>query len=159
MRDSQRSAVYEAETLVRTMFDRADERGLRTVEVLGSTITLPVERKFGSVESVQDYCDRVLRLNWVCETWPRAHVPVSVRSRAGNTAAHYSDDVIAVPDDRGGRWAMRELVVLHELAHHLDDEGKAPHGPEFVDRYLTLVSEIVGPEAAFVFQAFGPVRG
>ena len=57
MRDTQRSAVYEAETLVRTMFDRADQRGLRSVEVMGSTITLPVERKFGSVESVQAYCD------------------------------------------------------------------------------------------------------
>ncbi len=44
MRDSQRSAVYDAEGLVRIMFDRADERGLRTMEVLGSTITLPAQK-------------------------------------------------------------------------------------------------------------------
>lgn len=112
MRDTQRSAVYEAETLVRTMFDRADQRGLRSVEVMGSTITLPVERKFGSVESVQAYCDQLLGLNWVRETWTRATIPVSVRSRAGNAAAHYSNDVIAVPDDRDGRWALREFVVF-----------------------------------------------
>ena len=112
MRDTQRNAVYEAETLVRTMFDRADERGLRSVEVMGSTITLPVERKFGSVESVQAYCDQLLGLNWVLATWPRATIPVSVRSRAGNAAAHYSNDVIAVPDDRDGRWALREFVVF-----------------------------------------------
>lgn len=155
MRDTQRSAVYEAETLVRTMFDRADERGLRSVEVMGSTITLPVERKFGSVESVQAYCDQLLGLNWIRETWPRATVSVSVRSRAGNAAAHYSNDVIAVPDDRDGRWALREFVVLHELAHHLGDptSDEASHGPEFVDRYTNLVGEIVGPEAAFVLRA------
>ncbi|MFE5878583.1 TIGR04338 family metallohydrolase [Rhodococcus sp. NPDC056506] len=155
MRDTQRSAVYEAETLVRTMFDRADERGLRSVEVMGSTFTLPVERKFGSVESVQTYCDQLLGLNWVRETWPRATVSVSVRSRAGNAAAHYSNDVIAVPDDRDGRWALREFVVLHELAHHLGDPAsdEASHGPEFVDRYTNLVGEIIGPEAAFVLRA------
>ncbi|MGC0366655.1 putative metallohydrolase (TIGR04338 family) [Rhodococcus sp. 27YEA15] len=156
MRDTQRSAVYEAETLVRTMFDRADERGLRSLEILGSTVTLPVERKFGSVESVQTYCDRALTLNWIRETWPRASIPVSVRSRAGNAAAHYSNDVIAVPDDRNGRWALRELVVLHELAHHLGDPvagDEASHGPEFVDRYLSLVGEIIGPEAAFALRA------
>ncbi|OYD67333.1 TIGR04338 family metallohydrolase [Rhodococcus sp. OK302] len=153
MRDSQRSAVYDAETLVRSMFDRADERNLRTVEILGSSVTLPVERKFGSVESVQAYCDQALKLNWVAETCPRASVSVSVRSRAGNTAAHYSNDVIAVPIDRDGRWAMRELVVLHELAHHLGDNDEAAHGAAFVDRYLTLVGEIIGPEAAFVLRA------
>ncbi|NMD63144.1 TIGR04338 family metallohydrolase [Rhodococcus sp. ACPA4] len=155
MRDKQQSAVYEAETLVRTMFDRADQRGTRSVEVLGSTITLPVERKFGSVESVRTYCEQVLALNWVGETWPRATVSVMVRARAGNTAAHYSNDTIAVPEDRDGRWALRELVVLHELAHHLGnpDSDEASHGPEFVDRYLTLVDEIIGPEAAFVLRA------
>ena len=153
MRDSQRGAVYEAEGLVRTMFDRAEERGLRTVEVHGSTITLPVERKFGSVESVQDYCDRVLALNWARATWPRASVPVIVRARAGNRAAHYTQDTIAVPVDRDGRWALRELVILHELAHHLDEGGGPSHGAEFVDRYLTLVGGVVGPEAVFVLRA------
>lgn len=146
--------MYDAEQLVRTIFDRAEERGLRTVEVLGSAITLPVERKFGSVASVQDYCDRVLALRWVRAVWSRAQVPVAVRARAGNTAAHYAADTIAVPVDRAGRWALRELVVLHELAHHLGDEDGGPaHGAEFTGRYLALVGEIIGPEAAFVLRA------
>lgn len=157
MRDTQRGALYEAETLVRTMFDRADERGLRSLEVMGSTITLPIERKFGSVDAVQRYCDQVLRLNWVRETWPRATVSVTVRARAGAAAAHYQDDTIAVPASREGRWALRELVVLHELAHHLGDlvpsSDEASHGPEFAARYLTLTGEIIGPEAAFVLRA------
>lgn len=153
MRDGQRAGVYDAEALVRTMFDRAEQRGLRTVEVHGSTVTLPVERKFGSVASVQDYCDRVLALNWARAAWPRAGVPVTVRARAGNTAAHYADDTIAVPVDRDGRWALRELVVLHELAHHLGEATEAGHGPAFVDRHLTLVGEVIGPEAAFVLRS------
>ncbi|MBF6328926.1 TIGR04338 family metallohydrolase [Nocardia transvalensis] len=156
-RDGQRAKVYDAEGLVRRMFDRADEYGVRTVELHGSQITLPVERRFASVESVQGYADRVLALNWVRAQWDRARVPVTVRARAGATAAHYESEraVLAVPlHARGTAWALRELVILHELAHHLEPTGAdlAPHGPEFCTRYLDLVDGIVGPEAALVLR-------
>lgn len=123
----------------------------------GSRLTLPVERKFASVESVQRYCDRVLALGWVRTNWPRASVPIRVRARAGTTAAHYETEgaVLAVPlHFRGAAWALRELVVLHELAHHLAPRScdLAPHGPEFCTRYLELVEGVVGPEAAFVLR-------
>lgn len=167
LRDTQRTAVYEAESLVRTMFDRADERGLRVVELAGSQLTLPVERRFASLESVQAYVDAVLALNWVRARWPRASVRARVRARAGNSAAHYESDcaTIALPEHHANTaWAFRELVVLHELAHHLDpsdpdDPAEAPHGPAFVDRFLTLVDEIVGPEAAFALRACGIAAG
>lgn len=158
-RDSQRSRVYEAETLVRTMFDRADERGLRTVDVAGSTLTLPIERRFASIESVQTYVDSVMCLNWVRRQWPTANA-VHVRERAGSTASHYERDTrtIAVPLHRQNQaWALRELVVLHELAHHLGggdngtDDGPA-HSGAFVDRFITLVTEIVGHEAGFLLR-------
>lgn len=162
MRDSRRSSVYDAEQLVRAVFDRADEFGRRTVEIHGSSLTLPVERKFASVESVQAYCDRVLRLNWVAGRWERAAEPVRVRARAGTTAAHYESGsgVLAVPvrgarSARGGApWALRELVVLHELAHHLEPrpEAVAAHGPEFCGRYVELVEGILGPEAGFLLR-------
>ncbi|EME66538.1 hypothetical protein G352_04310 [Rhodococcus ruber BKS 20-38] len=163
LRDTHRTAVYEAESLVRTMFDRADERGLRVVELAGSQVTLPVERRFASLESVQAYVDAVLALNWVRARWPRASVRARVRARAGNSAAHYESDcaTIALPEHHANTaWAFRELVVLHELAHHLDpsdpdDPTEPPHGPAFVDRFLTLVGEIVGPEAAFALRACG----
>lgn len=163
LRDSRRSAVYEAESIVRRMIDRADERGLRTVEVAGSHVTLPVERRFASIESVQEYVDAVLALDWVRARWERASVRVRVRARAGNAAAHYERDsaTIAVPEHRRNTaWAFRELVILHELAHHLDpqdpdDATEAAHGPAFVDRFLTLAGEIVGPEVAFVLRASG----
>ncbi|GAA2008952.1 putative metallohydrolase (TIGR04338 family) [Nakamurella flavida] len=154
-RDTQRSRVYEAEQLVRTMFDRAAD-GAPAVQIAGSTLTLPVERRFASLESVRTYLSAVQALGWVRETWPRATVPVSVRERAGAQRAHYerAGAVIALPTHRGNRaWALRELVLLHELAHHLapaDDEEA--HGPAFVDRMLTLVDGVVGPEAALVLR-------
>lgn len=155
-RDSQRSAVYDAEQLVRRSFDRADEFGHRVVEVFGSQLTLPVERRFGSVASVADYVARVLALNWVRAGWERAGVPVTVRARRGAAAAHYERDgaVLAVPPPALGRsWALRELVILHELAHHLAPEAEVPHGPGFCARYLELVDGVVGPEAALLLRS------
>ncbi|MFC9788026.1 TIGR04338 family metallohydrolase [Rhodococcus sp. NPDC127528] len=156
-RDGQRSRVYEAESVVRRIFDRADAGVGRQVELFGSRITLPTERKFASAESVRDYADRVLALNWVRARWPEAANPITVRVRAGTTAVHYEPDTatLAIPvHRRDAAWALRELVVLHELAHHLEPAGAelAPHGPEFVGRYLTLVEEILGGEAAFVLR-------
>ncbi|MFC9433496.1 TIGR04338 family metallohydrolase [Nocardia sp. NPDC057030] len=158
VRDTQRAKVYDAEQLVRGMFDRADEHGSRTVELYGSHLTLPIERRFASVESVQSYADKVLALNWVRGQWDRAGTAVRVRSRAGTTAAHYEaeDAVLAVPLHTGSRaWALRELVILHELAHHLEANAGAvaPHGPEFCSRYLELVDGVIGPEAALVLRA------
>ncbi|MEC3914303.1 TIGR04338 family metallohydrolase [Nocardia sp. CDC160] len=157
VRDAQRSQVYDAEGLVRGMFDRADEFGARTVELHGSHLTLPIERRFASVESVQTYVDRVLALNWVLAQWDRAKVAVTVRTRSGAKAAHYESDgaVLAVPLHTGGTaWALRELVILHELAHHLEPElaDVAPHGPEFCARYLELVDGVIGPEAALLLR-------
>ncbi|MFC9996552.1 TIGR04338 family metallohydrolase [Nocardia sp. NPDC127526] len=165
-RDSQRSRVYDAEQLVRRMFDRADEFGARTIEMHGSNLTLPIERRFGSVESVQTYVDRVLALNWVRAHWDRAAEPVTVRARAGAEAAHYEVEgaVLAVPlrsvnrpdsvVHRRNAWALRELVILHELAHHLEPARSetAAHGPEFCARYLDLVDGIIGPEAALLLR-------
>ncbi|MFI9507109.1 TIGR04338 family metallohydrolase [Nocardia sp. NPDC052566] len=157
VRDGQRAKVYDAEQLVRGVFDRADEHGNRTVELYGSQLTLPIERRFASVASVQSYADKVLALNWVRAQWDRASTPVRVRSRAGASAAHYesADAVLAVPLHAGGTaWALRELVVLHELTHHFEPTpgAVAPHGPEFCSRYLELVDGIIGPEAALLLR-------
>jgi putative metallohydrolase (TIGR04338 family) len=79
---------------------------------------------------------------------------VRVRARAGAARAEYefATHTIAVPPHRvGGRWAMRELVVLHELAHHL--AGEAGHGPVFVARLVHLVEELIGPEAGFLLRS------
>lgn len=146
-RDTQRAKVYAAEEFVRTLFDRAAERGNRVVEFFGTQLTLPPEGRFGSVAAVQRYVDEVL-----------AHVgadhPLRVRARSGVTAAHYErfDDTatIAVPDRRS-TWALRELVVLHEIAHHLSD-AEPPHGPEFITTFCGLAEAVMGPEVAHVLR-------
>lgn len=153
-RDAQRSRVYEAEHLVHRIFDRAVE--FPVVEVAGSHLTLPVERKFAAIADIQRYVDAVLALRWIGEAWPRrAAVPVTVQERTGAAQATYLRDrcVMAVPAHRSGSaWALRELVILHELAHHLADDREPHHGPGFVDRLITLVDGIVGPEAALLIR-------
>ncbi|MGW5453594.1 TIGR04338 family metallohydrolase [Nocardia sp. NPDC003979] len=156
-RDTQRARVYDAEQLVRGVFDRAEEFGHRTVDIYGSQVTLPVERRFASVESVQSYVDKVLALNWVRARWDRAVISVRVRARAGTAAAHYerAAAVLAVPLHTGATaWALRELVVLHELAHHLaPTPDEVSHGPEFCTRYAELADGVIGPEAALLIRA------
>ncbi|HEV7855115.1 MAG TPA: TIGR04338 family metallohydrolase [Mycobacterium sp.] len=152
-RDTQRSKVYAAEEFVRTLFDRAGERGNRTIEFFGTNLTLPPEARFSSAETVQRYVDDVLALQSVRARWPDAG-PLSTRRRRGTTAAHYERDeggaAIAVPERRA-TWALRELVVLHELAHHLCD-ADPPHGPQFVATYCELAEAVMGPEVAHVLR-------
>ena len=51
--------------------------------------------------------------------------------------------------ERRTTWALRELVVLHEVAHHLCDSDP-PHGPEFVATFCELAAAVMGPEVAHV---------
>ncbi|MGH3524638.1 MAG: TIGR04338 family metallohydrolase, partial [Mycobacterium sp.] len=153
-RDAQRSKVYAAEEFVRTLFDRVAEHGSGSVEFFGAQLTLPPEARFGSVATVQRYIDDVLALPAVRQRWPTIG-PLSVRARRAATAAHYENrdgaGIIAVPDRRGADWAMRELVVLHEIAHHLCD-AKPPHGPQFVETFCTLAEVVMGPELGYVLR-------
>ena len=102
---------------------------------------------------MQAYVDSVLNHPGVQAHWPTAR-PVAVRPRRGRTAAHYErhegDAVIAVPARRD-RWALRELVVLHEVAHHLCD-ATPPHGPEFVGAFCELAGLVMGPEVEHILR-------
>jgi putative metallohydrolase (TIGR04338 family) len=153
-RDSQRAKVYAAEEFVRTLFDRAAEHGSRSVEFFGAQLTLPPEARFGSVPSVQRYVDDVLALPAVRRRWPSV-APLMVRARRASTAAHYENrdgkGIIAVPDLATADWAMRELVVLHEIAHHLCD-AQPPHGPQYVATLCTLAELVMGPEVGHVLR-------
>ena len=122
-------------------------------------LTLPVERRFGVLDAVQDYVDGVLALGWVRPNGRAPPCRCGSGSGPATSQAHYerADAVIAVPGHRANRaWALRELVVLHELAHHLADDSadraEPPHGGEFVDRLLILVDGLLGPEAALLLR-------
>uniref|UniRef100_A0AAU3I9D6 TIGR04338 family metallohydrolase n=1 Tax=Streptomyces sp. NBC_01393 TaxID=2903851 RepID=A0AAU3I9D6_9ACTN len=151
MRDNQKTRVYKAEHLVGDVLNTVARTDARTFDFYGSTLVLPDERKFGDIVGVQRYVDQVLALNWVRDTWPTlAAQPVKVRTRRGAAKAEYRPGVISVPDHQQSiSWAMRELVVLHELAHHLARGGEA-HGAQFVSTYLHLVNELVGHEVGLL---------
>jgi putative metallohydrolase (TIGR04338 family) len=152
-RDSQRAKVYAAEEFVRTLFDRAAAHGNRSLDFFGTNVTLPPEGKFATVDSVQRYVDDVLAHPAVRDRWAGLQ-PVTVRGRRGERAAHYEwtpdTSTIAVPD-RETTWALRELVVLHELAHHVA-QADPPHGPEFVATFCELASAVMGAEVGYVLR-------
>lgn len=153
-RDSQRAKVYAAEEFVRTVLDRVAEHGSPAVEFFGTQLTLPPEARFGSVASVQRYVDQVLGLPAVRQRWPDV-APLSVRARRAATAAHYENrdgiGIIAVPDRDTADWALRELVVLHEMAHHLS-QAQPPHGPQFVETITALAELVMGSEVGYVLR-------
>jgi putative metallohydrolase (TIGR04338 family) len=154
VRDSQRAKVYAAEEFVRTLFDRAAEHGSSSVEFFGTQLTLPPEARFGSLDAVQRYVDDVLALPAMRGQWGEV-APLRVRARRASTAAHYENrdgtGVIAVPDHNDADWAMRELVVLHEIAHHLCNE-QPPHGSQYVTTLCTLAETVMGPEVGHVLR-------
>jgi len=79
--------------------------------------------------------------------------PVEVRAFRGWTKAVYRDGMILLPErERGGAWALRGLVVVHELAHHLNTgvDGAIidSHGAGFRATMLRLLEDIGWVEIA-----------
>lgn len=153
MTDFQKSKVYGAEQHLARLLESARVNQVRTIEAYGSTLTLPDEVRFGDLESIQRYVDNVLGLAWVRRTWPvLAAQRVTVRRRKGESKAHYWRLVREIAIPTSTRWAMREIVLLHEIAHHLTPED-CGHGEEFVGTFLLLVREIIGPEVGLLLLA------
>lgn len=147
--------VYGAEDTLMFLLDNGG-----TASIHGSTITIPVERRFGDVQGVRRYLDEVRR-----RPWGHPDVPApAVRVRKGHAKAHWSNGVIALPDGIGEKgWAMREVVVLHEYAHHVvwHLHRVTGHGAQFQQVYLDLLDQAIGPEAGFLLRAglAGPASG
>jgi putative metallohydrolase (TIGR04338 family) len=148
-RDSQRARVYAAEEAWALHLDAA-RRGARKAVVGGSTLTLPEELRFGTLEAAQRYAEHHV------EALPA----VVLRTRKGQGAAHYSppDDVALPVPPYGEPWALRESVLLHELAHHVafhthgSADGGLLHGPSYTACMLDLVARALGEEAAFALR-------
>jgi len=142
--DFQRQRVYDAEGVLRQIYDWAVQNANPAVSIAGVPLVLPPEVKFASVASVQSYCDRATQLIGT--------TPVTVRARKGAAKAHYepATRTIAVPEHREGNWAMRELVVLHELAHHV--APGAQHGPAFASAFIDVLSTVMGPSAGLALR-------
>lgn len=136
-------AVYQGEWSVQQMLKwRACNEIPIPTKIAGSTILLPLERKFGDLESIRSYLEWVCQLPSVVE---RYHPTIPrLRERRGQTKAHYSHGEIALPD---AKWALCETVVLHEFAHHLDRDTRVEdHGPTFRRCLLDLIEAAMGAE-------------
>ncbi len=147
-RDTERTSVYRAEDLYARMCERAHPPMGPPVltDLAGSQVLLPAERRFGDLDSLQRFVDVVLPA--ACELWQVHLPPVQVRWRKGAAKAHWEPpSTIALAEDQA--W-LREFIVLHELAHHIDHHtrGKQPapaHGTSFRTALCRLHTLATGP--------------
>lgn len=139
MTDRHRQAVYRAEDQWSSLIDRGG-----TVDFFGSTLQAPVQLRFGRLEEVTTYVDRA------CTDY--GITAPTVRHRKGGTRAHYEAGVIAIPTNEP--WAMRESVVLHEIAHHVcvSSAGSTEHDEHFTSAMLDLVRTRLGFEAELLLR-------
>jgi putative metallohydrolase (TIGR04338 family) len=157
-RDAQRARVYRAEDGWAARLD-ASRRGAALATVAGSALVLPSELRFGALAAAASYADHVLARPPILALAGRLPPP-ELRPRRGQRAAHWeSPGVIALPVPRHGEpWALRETVLLHELAHHVGETTglTVGHGAPFPALMLLLVRAALGEEAAFALQvAYG----
>lgn len=152
-RDAQRSRVYRAEDAWAARLDAA-RRGAPRAVVAGSSVLLPAERRFGTLAAAQGWCAAVLDLPEVGALGDLP--PPELRVRRGAHKAHWEPPgTIALPVPQHGEpWALRETVLLHELAHHLGAATglSCGHGPPFPALVLLLVRAVLGEEAAFALR-------
>lgn len=90
-----------------------------------------------------------------------AQAPLAVRPRRAAGRAHYEPGVVAVPRrEIGGGWSHTELVILHEIAHHLAPGDR--HGPAFRRAWVDVLDTTGHPvlarmaEIALVEAGLGP---
>ena len=149
MTDRYRQAVYDAEDQWSSLIDRGGQ-----VDFFGSNLEVPVQMRFGRLEEVVTY------VGHVCDRYG-IQAP-SIRHRKGGMRAHYSKGENSTVDNFHGEiaipsnelWAMRESVVLHEVAHHVcvHENGGIEHGPAFASVMLVLVREHMGHEAELLLR-------
>jgi putative metallohydrolase (TIGR04338 family) len=117
---------------------------------------LPLEVRFGTLDAAQRYTDGVVGTADFARRFPRAAAtPLRLRTRRGDRSAHYSaPDTIAVhAAPAGSGWALREMVLLHEIAHHAaghDQPPAAAHGPAYTGTVVWLVTTTMGPETGLL---------
>ena len=153
-RDAQRARVYRAEDAWAARLDAA-RQGAVLATVAGSALALPAERRFGTLEAAGSYAAAVLALPQVRAVAGQVPAP-ALRPRRGVRAAHWEPPgTIALPVPvHGEPWALRESVLLHELAHHAGESTDltAGHRAPYPALMLLLVEAALGAEAAFALQ-------
>lgn len=134
-RDPQ-SAVYRTEDIITAALEDGG-----SVVMFGQHFELPDsgQRRFARVEDITRYLDALWQMPWVREY----EIPQpQVRVRKGQAKAVYEGrrHTIAIPE---AKWALTEMVVLHEVAHSLT-RGDG-HGERFRRVYADLASRAIDP--------------
>lgn len=153
--------IFSADEAIRRLLDMAgmSNEGELLYDGYGSTFIVPTDRKFADIASIQRYVDSVLQLDWVQEKWPeRSQLPIRVRekTKGSRLRATYeklpdTGEILIPAHLEGGRksWAMRESLVLHEIAHHF---AKGIHGEEFVSTLVEFIARLIGPHVGLLYQ-------
>ena len=145
--DPDKQDVYAAEWSLRSVLDLAESVENWTYNFHGHIMELPRERKFADLGSIQRYYDAVCELEQVQAQWPGIQAPRVVAKSGLQDSAHYRLGEVHIPMLRNGRWSLRETLILHELAHHLERDS---HGPRFQGAWVHLVKVCMGAELALV---------
>lgn len=109
------------------------------------------DKKFRFPFDAEPYVDKILKSSFVKQNYDDVwgeEVTVRPQKKRVRDAQYWGYELhgeiyLPVTEDR---WALRELVVLHEVAHHLGKHqfnDQAAHGPQFAKRFLDLVGEFV----------------
>jgi len=142
--DPERQPTYRAED----RFQRWLESSNPAVTVDVTTYTPEVESRFVAPADVQRYVNRVLAhlRNGGRDYGGAERQPINVRARRGHTRAEYGFGVLSIPSfEVGGSWALRESVVLHEIAHHLAGRSAGGHDATFRATFIRLLEDIGKP--------------
>lgn len=165
MDDPDQKTTYAAEDLVAAWLDATSpETGEVRVTLTRAgqskvvTFTPEAEPRFSTPAEVGPFVQQVLaRLKQQSKDFGsnyrgREQKPVEVVASRAFKSAKYSDGWIALPQrERGGAWALRGMVVLHELAHHLNTGDGAiidEHGEGFRATFVQLLEDLGWSEIA-----------
>lgn len=160
MTDPEKNLVYDAESLVRGWLDAVDpETGTVTVTLhrggkpYKNTYSPEPEVKFSKPPEVGRFVNKTLkrlrmqRAQFGTHYFDRELKDVKIVASRARTTAHYYRGQIFIPDrEKGGAWALRSMVALHELTHHLNSglDGILldAHGEGFRHTFITLLEDI-----------------
>jgi putative metallohydrolase (TIGR04338 family) len=101
-------------------------------------------RIFTNLGQVRAYVVELIETDWWAERWPQIETIPVAETRSGRFGGYAVEQTGEI---RLSRAALREPVVLHEIAHVVTPG--AGHGPAFVAALLALVRERLG------FHAYG----
>lgn len=118
-RDSQRSKVYEAETLA-----NIESGYLKTVDEMQKFVNQIMSSRWWKSRSSIDYI---------------TVMPGRGCKRALATYTYTHKAAIKMP-----KWSRYEICILHELTHHLVHWENAAHGREFCRTYLEMIKRFLG---------------